>query len=307
MSADTSERLLVTGGTGFLGTPLVKRLAEEGYAITAMGTPSRPENLAAGVEYLSGDLADSGSASALLNPWRWDALINLAAPIPADYTENERKQCELLSLHVCIAYNLCAAAPVNWTGRIIHASSMTVYGAPLSLPVTEQHPRRPSHAYGLAKLLGEEIMLAAPKCADVWVLRFPGLFSESRKTGALSNFMRAAAEGRDMEISASPAPWDILHVDDAVDAIVRALNATGKSPGAINVSYGEPVELSAIAEWIAQKSGSGVKVRNDSGTRHPVMQLDNTRSKTLLGVPTATLHERLGDLWAVFSAGSSSK
>lgn len=268
-------RVLVTGGTGRLGRPLVARLLAAGYEVTALS------------RRLDGDLSDPAAARERLRPWRWDAVVNAAGPVPHGGTGVHG-----FEAHPRIVEAVAAMLPGAWPGRFIHISSMAVYGMPAYLPMDESHPLHPTHAYGRAKAQAEGMSRAAAR--DCWLLRCGGLFSEHRPDGALSEFLRAALRGEDLRVTAAtPTPWDVLHVDDAVEAVLRALQSPAAGPGPVNVSYGEPVELTALAGWIAAWAGTGAAVRNVTGVVHPVVQLDIRRARSLLAWPPATLSQRL--------------
>ncbi len=292
-------RVLVAGATGFLGRPLVERLARAGSKVTALAR-SVDGALPAGAERLAADLADAAAAREALSPWRWDAVVNLAGPAPkgiAGFADGAA----LVGAHVRAAANLRAAVPAGWPGRLVHASGFIVYGIPRRVPVPEDHPRAPLHAYALAKVLAEDVLLAGGGL-DRWILRLPGLYSEERREGALYRFIRAARDGEPLSITApDPLPWDVLHVDDAVEAIIRALAAEARDPGALNVGHGEPVELSAVARWIAERAGKGSEVRVD-GPAHPVFAMDVSRARALLGWSPPPLHARLAALCTAFEA-----
>lgn len=293
------ERLLVTGATGFLGKALVETLALRQVRLTALGLRTRSlPPFGPGVEYLAGDLADPASSRSLLFPWRWDAVINLAGPVPGKAADDG-----FLSAHVNIALNLALALPQGWAGRLIHASSMTVYGLPRSLPMAEDHPRCPESGYGQAKALSEDVLAAvcAKEGFDLWSLRLPGLFSEGRSSGALFHFITAAIEGQELKLTAKqPTPWDVLHVSDAVEALVRVLDCPESHPGPVNISYGEPVELAAMARKIASRGGCAV--HELASVRHPIVQLDTSKAKRLLGWTPASLEARLEHLWNTTAA-----
>jgi len=289
------KTVLVAGATGFLGRPLVKRLQAEDYKVTAIGLTSRINPFEPGVEYLQVNLMEANSARQILNPWRWNAVINLAGYVakkvtgfPNDYP--------LISGHVLSALNICLNIPEHWPGRLIHISSMTVYGIPCSVPVIESSPSAPMDVYGVAKALSEEIVTTGTRKGgtDLWILRLPGLFSETRRNGALYRFIQAAVRGAPLIISAPrPTPWDILHVEDAVEAIIRTLRVDYSCPGPINISYGEPVELETIARLIVAMVGSNSKVLNPKAIHHPVFQMDISRARRLLNWPPYTLRQRL--------------
>ena len=172
---------------------------------------------------------------------------------------------------------------------------MTVYGAAAELPVRESQALAPGFPYALGKVLVEDVWRSAG-LPDYWLLRLPGLFSARRQSGALYHFVRAALDGQPIKLSApQPTLWDILHVDDAADAIVRALACPEPFQGAMNVSHGEVVELEQVARRIAELT-TQVEVINETRVVHPPFQLDIGLAKARLGWPPCALDQRLSEL-----------
>ena len=289
-------RVLVTGGTGLLGQPLVERLGWLGYHVTILARrPATARIMASAGDVVWGDLADESLVKTLLNPWRWDAVVNLAGPVPKHETVLPEDY-PVLSQHVKISLHLCLAIPAQWTGRFIQISGMNVYGSPAYLPVDERHPCRPVNVYGAAKMLSEDLLWSwAQKInLDCWILRLAGLFTETRRAGAIYTFLRAALEHHPLVISAArPTPWDVLHVNDAVEAIACALASEARSPGPVNISYGEPVELTMMAERIVALAGTTSEVQRLHNVVHPVFQLDVTKARRLLDWHPGGLQARL--------------
>lgn len=301
--APVRGRVLVTGATGFLGLPLVARLAADGAAVTALARSPGGADLPPGVERLAADLTSAGSARAALSPWRWDAVVNLAGPVPKGAVPFE-EGAATATAHVRIALHLLGALPRGFEGRVVHTSSTTVFGLPSSLPVGEGAPRRPAHLYALGKALADDVFLAQAGELDLWILRPPGLFAPWRKGGALHHFARAAVRGEPLRVTSSePLAWDVLDVRDAAEAIVRALGSARRGPVEINLSYGEPIELVAVARRVAAMAGKGSEVLPTEGITHPVFQQDVTRAAELLAWPPASLHDRLTELLAAAEAG----
>lgn len=286
--------VLVTGATGFLGRAVVRAL--QGGGMTVTGVARTPTNsFIEGVELLHADLAASEAADVLSR--RWDAIINLAGPVTGGY-EDFATGLDVATAHTRIALNLRRHAR---SCRIVHTSSMTVYGMPQSPVVDETHPRRPEHLYGLGKVLAEDVLLDDP-ALDVWVLRLPGLFSATRTGGALYQFCRAARAGEPLRVSAeTPTAWNILHVDDAATAVSLALAAPGHAGGAFNVSYDEPIELVAIARRIAGIAGTGSVVEHN-GVEHPQFLLGSQRATARFGWKPPSLQDRLAELYEAYGA-----
>jgi UDP-glucose 4-epimerase len=296
-------RVLVTGATGFLGRIVVEKLVARGVEVTAHGKRRAFRDVVGtldprfdDVESMQGDLADYDVAAELLGSWRWNAVVNLAGPVTSG-NEDLRTGIDVVSAHERIALHVKRYAE---DARIVHASSMTVYGMPERVDVDENHPTRPRHLYGLAKLVADDILLVEPH-TDAYVLRLPGLFSEQRTTGALYHFCRAARAGEPIRVTTSvPTPWNVLHVEDAADAIMAALDAEMPRRQAINISYGEPVQIAAVAKLIAELAGKGSQV--ESTVEHPALNLVNARAKQLLGWNPPSLRDRLAQLYEAYAA-----
>jgi nucleoside-diphosphate-sugar epimerase len=293
------RRCLVTGASGFLGGRLVPRLIDAGMRVTAqVRSPGVAPAGAAlvGADVRLGDMTDPGWGEATRRDWRWDDVVHLAGPVSGG-VGSMADEARVARAHAQIALALSGAIPPGWGGRLIHASSMTVYGAAPTLPVKETQPLAPAFLYALGKVLAEDVWNASG-VSDMWMLRLPGLFALERRSGALYHFIKAALEGRPIILSArEPTLWDILHVDDAVEAIVRALESPEPFHGAVNVSYGEVVNLGRIAERIAQLT-TQVRVVNATHVQHPDFQLDIAYAKARLGWPPRSLDSRLEELIA---------
>jgi UDP-glucose 4-epimerase len=281
----TAPRVLVTGATGFLGKAVVSRLRESEYQVTELARHSKS---------IAVDLSDR-AAREMLRPWSWDVVINLAGPLPGRIAATDNGWITIAA-HANIALNVCSALPTRWSGRLIHASSMVVYGKPERLPVDEMHPRHPLDAYGMAKCIAEDIVTSTTeeKDLDTWIMRLPGLFSEERHNGALYNFVSNAARGIQLTIGASqPTPWEVLHLDDAVEGIMRAMRSPHRRVGTINLGYGEQMDLQSMAEKIVARFKSSSVIKNTTNFVHPPFCMDIGKARALINWPPTTFDRRL--------------
>jgi nucleoside-diphosphate-sugar epimerase len=270
-------KVLVTGASGFLGRHVVEKLRSRGDEVTCL---TRAD----------GDLADRAAAERVLGAWQGDAIVNLAAPVTGG-TEDLAAGMAAALVHARIALNVRQFARV----RIVHASSMTVYGLPQALPVAETHPRVPMHLYGMGKVLAEDVL------DEAVILRFGGLFASERRAGALFHFCRAARDGAPLRVTTpTPTPWEILHVADAAEAVARAATLPDVPLGPMNVGYGERIELVAMARRIAELAGKRSIV--EATVAHPPFQLDITRARERLAWDPPPLAARLAELFAAFAS-----
>jgi len=279
---------MVTGAGGFLGRRVVARLVAAGAQVTAH--VRAPGQSVDGAEVSVGDLTAPGWSESTRQAWRWDAVVHLAGPVSG--AGGFVSEAQTARAHVQLALAVERALPRDWSGRVVHASSMTVYGAAPSLPVPESQALLPRFPYALGKVLAEDVWRAAAH-PDVWLLRLPGLFSAQRQSGALFHFVRAGLSGRPLHLQApEPTLWDLLHVDDAAEAIARALASERPFSGAMNVSYGEVVDLERVARRVIELT-EPVELVNDAGLVHPSFQLDIRSARERLAWPPTTLDERL--------------
>jgi UDP-glucose 4-epimerase len=153
-------RVVVTGGSGRIGRWLVKELAPR-HDVTVFDRILPPEETA-GVTYKLGECEDLGAVYDVLRGA--DAVIHLAA-IPSN---RYHPYPTVFRTNVVSTYNVGEAAGRLGLGKIVAASSINALGipmaeremAPLSLPIDEEHPRRPQDAYSLSKLIDEETLAA---------------------------------------------------------------------------------------------------------------------------------------------------
>jgi UDP-glucose 4-epimerase len=256
------QRVLITGGLGFIGSNLARALVRQGAHVTIVDSliPEYGGNLhnLAGirgkVNVNISDVRDKHSLPVFLRDQ--DVLFNLAgqtshmdsmADPDTDLEINARAQ--LAILEACRTHNP--------TLRIVFASTRQLYGKAEYLPVDETHPLRPVDVNGINKLAGEQYHLLYHKVHGLHtaVLRLtntigPRMRIKDARQTFLGIWIKCALEGNPFEVWGGSQLRDFTFVDDAVSAFLLA----GLSPEAngrvFNVGGPAPVSLRTLADLL---------------------------------------------------------
>ncbi len=234
--------ILVTGGTGFVGSHLLDWLSAHGEPARCLLRPTRvPRRLPPGIEAIPGDLITGQGLPGALDGV--DTVIHLAgvtkALSPAGYYQGNAQATKTL-----------ASALQGRSIRLVHVSSLAAIGPSLDgAPVSENAIPHPFTNYGRSKLEGERIARAlAPDCV---IVRPPVIYGP-RDTGLLQIF-KSIARGVVLEISGGDRFFSAIYVHDLVDGLLNAArnpNAPGRD---YFLSFATPFawsELSAAAARI---------------------------------------------------------
>ena len=164
--------VVVTGGRGESGRWIVDRLADD-HRVTVLDRDHPGADGHSAVDYRALDLTDAGATFDALTALDPDAVVHWAAiPVADTHTGTETYRNNTLATHAV----LTAAGRIG--ARVVQASSDGAYGfffaaetpLPESLPITEDHPLRPEDAYGLSKVVAEEVGATVARRDDVPVV-----------------------------------------------------------------------------------------------------------------------------------------
>lgn len=245
--------VLVTGASGTVGRVLVPALVDSGIEVTAI---SRRTCSLPGATILECDLARSIPTPEV----GYDAIVHLAAAVrgpegPERMTDN-----------VYATYNVLNIAARSKVERVIYASTCGVYGYPNQAAVDEHSSIRPNSYYALTKYLGERVLDAFP--ARSLILRFTYLYGPTDHDGSI--FRLVSQIKNCTEIQVKDEKRDYLFIDDAVQAIVLALNYKGPER-IFNVGTGRLTSLLSIAEAASQILGKSGTIYMLPGRRNPAI------------------------------------
>lgn len=243
------ERVLVTGGAGFIGSHLCEVLCRQGREVVVLddlSTGSRDNLSGLPVSLVSGSVTDPVAVAHAMAGAR--KVVHLAA-LPSVARSVDRP---LDTHHACAtgtAVLLAAAAQAG--ARVLYAGSSSAYGDQAVGPVHEQMREDPLSPYAAAKLAGELYCRAFARVygLSVVVARFFSVFgprqpANSQYSGVIAAFSRALIDGTPVRIDGDGEQVrDFTYVEDLVQGIVQCLDAEHAGLDTVNLAYGRATSV----------------------------------------------------------------
>jgi len=295
-----NRRVLVTGGLGFIGSNLVRRLIRLGASVTVVDAcfPDQGANLFNLKDVLDEVVlvvADIGSREEISGYIVDQELVfNLAACIShigslhdplRDLERNCTSQLRFLG-------SLSELSPGS---RVIYTGSRSQYGNPLYVPIDEDHPLRPLDINGVHKTTVEEYhrIYHGLKQIRFTSLRLTNIFGPRHQMqhdgqGFLNWFIRQALSGQEICVFGDGRQErDFLYVDDVVDAMLRVAPETACEGRILNLASGSPVTVIEAAEEVCRLTGTSWRCIPYPPERRSVepgsLRIDGSRLQNLLG------------------------
>lgn len=303
-------KYLVTGGAGFIGTNLVKKLKVEGHEVVVFDNYAggkKPERLQDGVEYIEGDIRNLEELNKVMSGV--DGVFHMAAlPRVIFSVENPL---ETHNVNVNGTLNVLLSARDNGVKRVVFSSSSSAYGDqpesayPLKEDVLIKKPLAP---YALHKYIGEHycrLFSDLYNLATVSLVYFnvygPYADPEGAYALVIGKFLQQKKNGEPLTIRGNGEMYrDYTHVDNVVKANILAMTKDTVGKGEIiNIGNGNPYSVNQLAELIG---GPTINIPEMPGEMK-YTKADNTKARKLLGwEPTVGLEEgieRLKEEWDI--------
>ena len=220
----------ISGGAGFLGLHLARRLLADGHTVRTLDVvPLDDAELEPSVEELRGDVRDPARVRELVDGA--DVLVHAAAALPIRGSRDE-----ITAVNVGGTATTLAAAREAGVGRAIFISSTAVYGIPKVHPIGEDAPLVGVGPYGESKIEAEGVCLEfAQRGLDVVIVR-PKTFIGPERLGVFEILFDWVHDGRRIYMLGDGTNrYQLLAVEDLVDAVALAAQANGAAGEAINV------------------------------------------------------------------------
>lgn len=284
-------RVLITGGAGFIGAALANRLAAEGHHVRVLDDLSAgdPARLDRRVVFTRGDVRDVPKLWTLLQGIL--CVYHLAARVSVP--ESVLYPREYNDVNVGGTVALMQAARDAGVGRVVFASSGALYGDQETQPVPETawpHPRSP---YAVSKLASELYVNTLGELYGIETVSLrifnaygAGQFVPAAHAPVIPFFLKQALAGGSVIVfGTGQQTRDFVYIDDVVDALVAASEATGVNCQVINVGSGQETSIRALVDLIGEAIGSEVHALHSQADTGGVSRLvaDLTRARALLG------------------------
>lgn len=286
------RKIVVFGGSGFIGSAVVDRLLKDGYELRIFEHPRvkpyRAFSSSEKIEWYSGDMLNEHDVSRAVTGM--DAVLHLVSfTLPKNSNEDILYD---VQTNLMAALQLLNVMRSQKVGKIIFISSGgTVYGIPKYVPVDETHPTDPLVSYGITKLTIEKYLLLFQHLYGIKsvILRVSNAYGPRQRLetsqGAVGIFLDRALRGLPIEIWGDGSTVrDYVYVDDVANAFAKALIYEG-SQTVFNISSGVGVSLNQLLDEIEALINKPVIRKYMEGRSFDVPSnvLNNNLSKKELG------------------------
>jgi UDP-glucose 4-epimerase len=313
------RRVAITGGLGFIGSNLARRLADLGADILLIDSliPDYGGNLfnIAGIESrVRVNVADVRQSSTMNYLVRdREIIFNLAGQV--SHIDSMRDPHTDLEINCHSQLTLLEACRRHNPGaKVVYASTRQIYGRPDALPVTERHLVRPTDVNGINKAAGEYYHLVYNNVFGIraTALRLTNVYGprqlmKHNRQGFIAWFIRLALEDNEINVFGDGSQIrDFVFVDDAVDAFLRAGACDACNGEAFNVGGDEHMAHRDLVQLLVDLAGTGRYRFVEWPPEKKVIDIgsfyaDSTRFKQAVGwQPQVTMAEGLARTLAYY-------
>jgi UDP-glucose 4-epimerase len=304
MEVPSAPRVLVTGGSGFIGRRVVRALLDDGADVTVADKRAFPDDPAGSdVRMVLGDLCDRTVVAEAVRPGT-DVIIHLAAitrvlPSIEDPAGTYR-------VNVDATAALLEQARLRGVSSFLFASTNAVTGDVGAATIDERIPLRPLTPYGATKAAAEMLISAYASCYGMTgcSLRFSNVYGPGmqEKDSFVPRLMRAARDGTGVQVYGNGTQVrDLVHVDDIVAGVFAAWRAGFSGP--LILGAGDSVSVNDMVDAARQVTGADIPVEHVPAKpgEMPAVIVDISVARAVGYQPTHDLKSGLSTVWPEFS------
>ncbi|MDX1445290.1 NAD-dependent epimerase/dehydratase family protein [Lishizhenia sp.] len=256
-------KILITGGAGFIGSNLCKRLVNDGHDVTVLdnllrGNKIDPE-IFKKIHFIKGDVRNYSIVNTASKGV--DIIYHFAAVLGVDVVADN--PVETMDVEVIGTRNVVAAAQENNIKKILYASTSGIYGhSAIENALSEEILVDPRTSYAMAKRYNE-IYLAShhdEKGLEAVSLRFFNVYGDNQDNRmVIPRFFEQAQKGEQITVYGNGEQTrDFTYIDDTIEACVRLMDTKGYH--IVNIANEEEWNIKTLAENILEITGSNSKI-----------------------------------------------
>lgn len=256
------ERVVVTGGAGFIGSHIVDKLVEQGLEVVVV------DNLSSGsIENLKHHLEKGTIVFERVDLKNWEEVKRVIRDAEAVLHYAANPEVRVSTTHpevhfrenVLTTFNVLEAMRVNDVATIVFASSSSVYGEPEEIPVGENAPIKPVSVYGASKAACENFIHAYSKLYgfNAVILRYANIVGSRLRHGVIYDFLlKLLSNQLELEVLGDGMQTrSYLYISDAVNATITAWQRSPKGFSIYNVGNEDWITVSEVAHIVLSELG----------------------------------------------------
>ena len=256
-------KILVTGGAGFIGSHLTEKLVKQGDIVTVIdnlniGKEKNLELVKEKIEFVKGSILDTKLLDEITKDV--DGVFHQAAL--ASVQDSFKKPSKYYDVNVNGTENIFKLSK-KYGFKVVYASSSSVYGNPIRVPIKESDDKNPINPYAETKLKGEELAIQYSKMGvNVIALRYFNVFGKRQSkeyAGVIKLFLERIRNKLAPKINGDGTQSrDFVHVDDVVNANIMSMNSE-ITHEFFNVGTNSSVSILELANTVIQASGLNIQ------------------------------------------------
>ena len=297
-------KILITGGAGFIGSNIVKKMLLLGYEPIVLDNLSSGyrENLIPQVHFFEGDVRDQTKLFEAAKGC--EVIIHLAASVgnkrSIDHPQTDSE------INTIGTLNVLETARTHNINRVVFSSSAGVFGELKTLPIDEDHPQDPDSPYGVSKLAAEKMCLVYNKLYNMKniCLRYFNVYGINQRYDAYGNvipiFANKLLKREPLQIFGDGEQTrDFVNVHDVAQANINAA-LSDEVNGVFNIGSGTQVSINELIQLM--EKASGISTEKQYGPTRPGDVRDSLAEiskahNALRFTPQVELYKGLSEYW----------
>lgn len=302
----SAKRVLVSGGSGFIPSHLVRRLLGDGYEVAVTlryGNPIKNERLKDiwdDILPLEADLRNRGALGLALTEFKPEIVFHLAAYNHVGQSFVQVEEC--FDVNAKGTANILDCSEIAGVRKFVYMSTSEVYGEQLSVPFIESMNPQPISPYAITKYSGEmycRMKQLMENGIDIAILRPFNVYGPYQSSKAvIPELIIKCLRGETVRTTKGKQTREFNYVDDVVEGLILAGESNERIEGPINIAAAEEVSICDLVHKVAQLTNTSSSIEVGALPYRPTeiwrMYADNARAKGILNwLPKISLSEGL--------------